>query len=282
MQKLSDSDASSPTAQAGAHTSAQALAGPPDAAVVCRNVSKRFYHYEHRTTSLREFFVRAILRRPIHVRRPHFQISNFDLLVGRGDSVALVGPNGAGKSTALRLIAGIYPPTTGTIETSGRVGTVIELTAGFHEELTGAENIGLYATVMGLMGRRLDERFDAIVAFAGVEDFINVPMKYYSSGMKARLGFAVAVSVEPDILLLDEVLAVGDQSFREQCLDRLRAFREEERGTMVIVSHDLDLARTLCSRGVWMEAGRVRMDGPIDTVIDAYMEQSGAAHGGDA
>jgi ABC-type polysaccharide/polyol phosphate transport system ATPase subunit len=242
-------------------------------AVVCRGVEKRFYHYEHRTTSLREFFVRTVLRRPIHVRRPHFQIRDFDLTVRQGESVALIGPNGSGKSTALRLIAGIYPPTSGSIVTHGRVGAVIELAAGFHPELTGGENIALYATVMGLMGRELQARFQSIVDFAGVEQFLDVPMKYYSSGMKARLGFAVAIAVEPDILLLDEVLAVGDQEFRDRCMERLFDFRDRT-GTMIVVTHDLETIRSLCSRGVWMESGRVRMEGPIDGVLDAYIESA--------
>jgi ABC-type polysaccharide/polyol phosphate transport system ATPase subunit len=243
-------------------------------AVVCRDVSKRFYHYEHRTTSLREFFVRSVLRRPIHVRRPHFQISGIDLRVRAGESVAFVGSNGSGKSTMLRLIAGIYPPTTGTIETRGKVGAVIELAAGFHPELTGAENIGLYATVMGLMGRDLERRFDDIVAFAGIEEFLDVPMKYYSSGMKARLGFSVAISVDPEVLLLDEVLAVGDQEFRERCLDRLRTY-SGDRHTLIVVSHDLETIRELCTRGIWMESGRIRRDGPLEEVLEEYIEKAG-------
>lgn len=239
-------------------------------AVSCSGVGKRFYHYEHRTTSLREFFVRSVLRRPIHIRRPHFQIEHFDLEVARGEAVAFIGANGSGKSTALRLIAGIYPPTTGTIVTHGRVGAVIELAAGFHPELTGAENIALYATVMGLMGPELEERFDSIVAFAGIERFLDVPMKYYSSGMKARLGFSVAISVEPDVLLLDEVLAVGDQEFRDRCMERLHAFRRGG-GTMIVVSHDLESVRDLCTRAIWMESGKIRMDGAFDEVAEAYL-----------
>lgn len=245
-------------------------------AVVCHGVGKRFYHYEHRTTSLRELFVRTVLRRAITVRRPHFRIRDFDLTVACGDSVALVGPNGSGKSTVLRLIAGIYPPTTGTIATYGKVGAVIELTAGFHPELTGSENIGLYATLMGLTGRELEERFDSIASFAGIEPFLDVPMKYYSSGMKMRLGFSVAISVEPEILLLDEVLAVGDQEFRERCLGRLRSFKDRG-GTMIVVSHDLETVRTLCARAIWLDAGRIRMDGTIDEVLDAYRASAESA-----
>ena len=245
--------------------------------MVCRGVVKRFYHYEHRTTSLREAFIRGVLRRPIHVRRAEFTLADFSLTVARGESVALVGSNGSGKSTALRLIAGIYAPSEGVVETRGRVGAVIELGVGFNPELTGAENVVLYASVMGLTQREIAARYPGIVAFAEIGDYINEPVKYYSSGMSARLAFSVAVSIEPDILLLDEVLAVGDQRFRERCLDRLRAFRARG-GTLIVVSHDHATVRELCTRGVWLERGRVRADGEINAVLDAYA-QSAAAGG---
>jgi homopolymeric O-antigen transport system ATP-binding protein len=242
--------------------------------VLCRGVVKRFYHYEHRTTSLRELFIRGLLRRPIHVRRARFTLSGFDLRVERGEAVALVGANGSGKSTALRLIAGIYLPSEGVIETRGRVTAVIELGIGFHPELTGAENVALYAAVMGLGRRQLAERLPEIVAFAELGDFLDEPVKYYSSGMQARLAFAVAISVEPDVLLLDEVLAVGDQSFRRRCLDRLRDFHRQG-GTLVVVSHDLDTVRELCSRAVWLEDGRVRAEGAVGEVLAAYEAEAG-------
>ncbi|HEU4699277.1 MAG TPA: ABC transporter ATP-binding protein [Gemmatimonadales bacterium] len=232
-------------------------------------MTKRFYHYEHRTTSLREAFIRVVLRRPVHVRRAHFMLEGLDLEIARGESVALLGANGSGKSTALRLIAGIYAPTEGTVTTRGRLAAVIELGVGFNPELTGAENIHLYAAVMGLSRREIAERFDAIVAFAEVGDFIDEPVKYFSSGMQARLAFAIAVAVEPDILLLDEVLAVGDQRFRERCHARLRAHLAGG-GTIVLVTHDLDSVRDFCRRGVWIDRGRVRLDGPIDEVVAAY------------
>jgi lipopolysaccharide transport system ATP-binding protein len=242
--------------------------------VECRGVVKRFHLYEHRTTSLRELFVRGVLRRPIHVRRAKFHVTGFDLEVRAGEAVALVGANGSGKSTVLRLLAGIYAPTEGVIRTRGRVTAVIELGAAFHPELTGAENVALSAAAIGLRGREITRLSPEIIAFADIGDFIDVPLKYYSSGMQARLAFAVATCVEPDILLLDEVLAVGDQSFRERCLDRLRGFHARG-GTMLMVSHDLATIRDLCSRAVWLEHGRVRMAGEIDEVLDAY-QSSGA------
>jgi ABC-type polysaccharide/polyol phosphate transport system ATPase subunit len=239
------------------------------AAVVCRGVTKRFYHYEHRTTSLREAFVRTILRRPIHVRTAEFTLRDFNLQVKRGEAVALIGSNGSGKSTALRLIAGIYAPSIGTIETFGRLAAVIELGVGFHPELTGVENVSLYASVMGLTRHEIAAGLPEIVRFADIGEFVHEPVKYYSSGMQARLAFAVAVCVNPEILLLDEVLAVGDHAFRERCYDRLTAFRDDG-GTLVVVSHDASSVRRLCTRALWLEKGRVRMDAGIDEVLSAY------------
>lgn len=244
------------------------LGEPP--AVSCRGVAKQFYLYSHRTTSLREWFIRSALGRPIHVRHAEFSLRDFNLRVDRGETVALVGPNGCGKSTVLRLIGGIYTPTMGTVETSGRIAAVIELGAGFNMELTGAENVELYGSIMGLSRDRLARHYEEIVSFAGIGKFIDTPVKYYSSGMMARLAFSVAVNGQPDILLLDEVLAVGDQSFQEKCLDRLRAYRS--RGcTMVVVSHNADIVRELCSRAVWLDGGETRMEGGVNAVLDAYL-----------
>jgi ABC-type polysaccharide/polyol phosphate transport system ATPase subunit len=242
-------------------------------AVELRGVSKRFYYYEHRTSSLREWFIRRVLRRPIHVRRSAFSLQDLDLRVEPGESVALLGHNGSGKSTILRLVAGIYQPTVGTITTNGRITAVIELGAGFHPELTGAENIALYGAVLGLTRRELAERYAEIVDFAELQDFLDTPLKYYSSGMEARLAFSVAVCLEPAILLLDEVLAVGDQAFRDRCLDRLRSFHARG-GTLMLVSHELDQIRELCTRGVWLRNGRVALDADIQTALAAYRAES--------
>jgi ABC-type polysaccharide/polyol phosphate transport system ATPase subunit len=249
--------------------SSESAAAP---AVELRGVSKRFYFYEHRTSSLREWFIRRVLRRPLHIRRAEFSLHELDLRIERGESVALVGPNGSGKSTALRLIAGIYRPSTGQIQTNGRITAVIELGAGFHPELTGAENIAMYAAVLGITRRELAARFDEIVEFAAMSDFLDTPLKYYSSGMEARLAFSVSVCLQPDILLLDEVLAVGDQAFRKRCLHRLRAYHERG-GTLILVSHELDQVQALCQRGIWLERGQVVLDGPIDQVLAAYRGQ---------
>lgn len=241
----------------------------PVPAVSCRGVAKRFYHYDHRTTSLRERFIRTVLRRPIHIRRAQFSLEEFNLEVGEGQAVALIGANGSGKSTALRLIAGIYLPTEGVVATCGRIAAIIELGVGFNPELTGVENIELYAAVMGLTRREIAAQFEEIVAFADLGDFIREPVKYYSSGMQARLAFSVVVCIEPDILLVDEVLAVGDEEFRQRCEKRLTRFRENG-GTLVVVTHDLDSVTRLCSRAVWLDQGRIRADGPTAQVIEAY------------
>lgn len=244
-------------------------------AVRCDGVGKRFYYYEHRTTSLREAFIRMLRRRPLHVRRPLFTLRQFTLTVRPGEAVALIGSNGSGKSTALRLIAGIYRPSEGTVETQGRLAAVIELGAGFHPELTGTENVTLYGAVMGLSQQTIADRLPEIAAFAGIEAFMDTPLKYYSSGMQARLAFAVTVCIEPDILLLDEVLAVGDQAFQRKCLSRLQAFRASGR-TLIVVSHDLALIRQLCARAVWMDRGAVRMAGAVEAVVAAYQQAEGA------
>jgi ABC-type polysaccharide/polyol phosphate transport system ATPase subunit len=243
----------------------------PEPVIVCSRVAKQFYIYTHRTSSLREWFIRALRGRPIHIRKAEFSVQDFNLEVRPGEAVALIGPNGCGKSTVLRLIAGIYKPTMGKINTLGRVGAVIELGVAINGELTGQENVELYAAVMGLNRVELERHREVIVAFSGIGDFLDVPVKYYSSGMLARLAFSVAINVQPDILLIDEVLAVGDQDFQAQCLDWLQRFRANG-GTMVVVSHDLDQVRQLCSRAIWMEGGRIRMADEVTTVLNAYQK----------
>lgn len=248
---------------------------PPSAIIECDSVTKHFYLYEHRTSSLQEFFVRSVMRRPIHVRHAKFQLTNFNLQVAAGESIGLIGANGSGKSTALRLIAGIYPPTSGTIVRRGRVVAVIELGAAFHPELTGAENVRLYAAALGLTRDEIASRFDEIVSFAEIADFIDTPTKYYSSGMAARLAFSVAVCSKPDVLLLDEVLSVGDERFRRRCMERMTEFLAN-RGTLILVSHDLETVKRVCSRAVWIARGEVREAGEVNAVVDAYAAAIGA------
>jgi len=199
----------------------------------------------------------------------HVALDGIDLEVEPGEAVALVGPNGSGKSTFLKLAGGILKPTQGTVEVDGRVTALIELGAGFHPEITGRENVLINGMLLGLSRREIEARMPDIVDFADIGDFIDQPVKIYSSGMYVRLGFAVAVAVDPDVLLIDEVLAVGDEAFTRRCLDRLAKMRQ--RGvTMVLVSHDLDLVTAFADRALYLEGGRAVVVGPTDTVVARY------------
>ena len=187
----------------------------------------------------------------------------------RGESLALIGRNGSGKTTTLKLLAGIVKPTSGRIETHGQLSAVIELGAGFHPDLTGRENIYLNGTILGVRRHEIDHRFEEIVSFSELERFLDTPIKRYSSGMKVRLGFAVAACIQPDVLLLDEVLAVGDAPFRRKCIDRVRALLVQ--GTSVIfVSHNLWLAQAICKSALYLEKGRLQFHGQIGEAIDRY------------
>lgn len=241
-----------------------------DAVVICKDVRKEFYFYQHRTSSLREYFIRTIKKQAINEREATFVLKNLSFSVARGQGVGLVGRNGSGKSTALRLLAGVYRPTSGTVETRGRVSAVLELGAGFSPDLTGAENVTLKGVIMGLSAKEIESHTESILDFADIGDFINTPMKYYSSGMKARLAFAIAFAVKPDILLLDEVFAVGDEAFRKKCTRHLEDFCSSGR-TIIIASHSAPLLRQLCTRTVWLEHGAIRMDGSVDEVLKAYL-----------
>lgn len=241
-------------------------------AIELQAIEKRFYHYEHRTTTLQEFFTRTLRREAIHVRSSKYHLADVSLQVEAGESLALIGANGSGKSTLLRLMAGIYPPTSGRIIRRGRMVAVIELGSTFQPTLTGVENVRLYGAALGISKRELEWQLDHILDFAGVTEFADVPMKYYSSGMRSRLAFSVATSARPDILLLDEILAVGDAQFAIQCYERLREFQSAG-GTIVLASHDLGASRDLCQRALWLEHGRPRMIGLVDDVSRAYTEQ---------
>ncbi len=247
---------------------------PTEQRVSCRDLSKRFLHFEGRITSLPELVARRIARHPPSSNRPVFHLRDFNLDVAAGEAVTLVGGNGSGKTTVLRLLAGVYRPTTGTVTIRGKLTAIIELGVGFHPELSGDENIRLYAGVMGMSPRDLAERYDQIVDFSGVAAYLKEQLKYYSTGMQARLAFSVAVATRPEILLVDEVLAVGDYRFREQCIAYFREFLAEG-GTLVAVSHDLELVRELCTRAIWLDGGRVRMEEDVESVARAYVREMG-------
>jgi len=196
-------------------------------------------------------------------------IEDFDLEVAPGEAVGIIGPNGSGKSTLLKLITGILRPTRGTIDVEGRVTALIELGAGFHPEISGRENIIINGMLLGLSRKEVEEKLAEIVHFSGVGEFIDQPVKTYSSGMFVRLGFSVAVAVNPDVLLIDEVLAVGDEAFTRRCLDRIARMRRQG-VTLVIVSHDLDLVAGLADRAVYLRDGRTVLEGSADAVVARY------------
>jgi lipopolysaccharide transport system ATP-binding protein len=211
----------------------------------------------------------TILRRELPRTRELWALRDVDLEIHRGETFGIVGPNGSGKSTLLKLIAGIFAPSTGRLEVAGRVGSLIEIGAGFHPEFTGVENVYLNAAIYGLKRSYVDEHLDEIIGFAELEQFKDVPVRTYSSGMYMRLGFSVAMHIQPDVLLLDEVLAVGDLQFQERCLDRIRALHADGR-TILLVSHDLTAVAQFCTRVLWLHDGQVRALGAPAPVLDAY------------
>jgi ABC-2 type transport system ATP-binding protein len=193
-------------------------------------------------------------------REEFWALRNVDLEIESGSTVGLIGPNGSGKSTLLKLIGGIIQPTSGSVERRGRLAALIELGAGFHPDLTGRENVFVNSAILGLSRAQTEKYFDAIVDFSGIEPFIDTQVKFYSSGMYVRLAFAVAVHVDPDVLLVDEVLAVGDEPFQRKCMDRIRTFQTEGRA-IVLVTHALDQVAELCDRAIVLEHGEVQVDG---------------------
>jgi lipopolysaccharide transport system ATP-binding protein len=196
--------------------------------------------------------------------------------VPRGEVVGIIGRNGAGKSTLLKILSRITRPTEGSITVRGRVSSLLEVGTGFHDELTGRENVYLNGSILGMRKREVDARFDAIVDFAGVERFLDTPIKRYSSGMRLRLGFAVAAHLDPDVLIVDEILAVGDAGFQKKCLDAMEGLHSGGR-TVLFVSHNMAAVENLCSRAIWIDAGSVRMDGGAKDVIESYLASYGGA-----
>jgi len=236
------------------------------------HVSKCFHLEPDRPRSLQELVVGKFSRKPHPSGSKLFwALKDVSFQVNAGETLGIIGSNGTGKSTCLKLLARIIEPTQGTIRVDGRVSALLELGAGFHPELTGRENVFLNGSVLGMSRREMAHRFDAIVAFAELEQFIDIPVKFYSSGMYVRLAFATAINVRPDILLVDEVLAVGDQSFQDKCLERINALKQ--RGvTIILVSHSLDAIRNLSERALWMDEGIVQEDGVSDMVVARYLQ----------
>src|SRR5437879_2635154 len=239
-----------------------------------QNLSKRYRIGRlQQGRTFREDIVEFV-KRPLGRRNDEadsiWALRNVSLDVGEGEVVGIIGKNGAGKSTLLKILSKITYPTEGNIKVNGRVASLLEVGTGFHEELTGRENIYLNGSILGMRKRQVDARFDAIVAFSGVEQFIDTQIKRYSSGMRLRLGFAVAAHLEPDVLIVDEVLAVGDAGFQKKCLDAMEGLRSGGR-TVLFVSHNLAAVENLCTRGIWIDAGKIRMDGGVKDAIKCYM-----------
>ncbi len=218
-----------------------------------------------------QMLLRQRLSNLLHSRR----MEKFDALRGvslsldHGESVAIIGHNGAGKSTLLNLATGLCQPDRGRVEVNGRIAALLELGAGFHPDLTGAENVRVNASILGLSRREVREKFPAVVEFADIGDFIDEPLRAYSSGMIMRLAFSVAVMVDPDILIIDEVLGVGDVAFQSKCFERIMQFRNSGK-TILCVSHSSETLKDMCTRGVWLDHGQGVDDGPIDRILVAY------------
>jgi ABC-2 type transport system ATP-binding protein len=230
-----------------------------------RGISRVFKIRLAQGRSLKE----AIIRRELPRTRELWALRDVDVDVRRGEALGIVGPNGSGKSTLLKLIAGIFAPSAGTLDVGGRVGSLIEIGAGFHPDFTGIENVYLNAAIYGLRRSYVDKHLDEIIDFAELEAFKDVPVRTYSSGMYMRLGFSVAMHVKPDVLLLDEVLAVGDEAFQQKCFGRIWDFKRGG-GTIVFVSHDAGSVEAICDRAIMLEHGRVVEEGAAADVVRAY------------
>jgi lipopolysaccharide transport system ATP-binding protein len=243
-------------------------------AIEVKSVRKKFRVAQDRRTNVKEALVRRRGRGPRH--RDFWAVDDVSITVPRGSTYGLIGHNGSGKSTLLKTIAGIHLPTSGEVLAHGRVSALLEVGAGFHPELSGRENIYLNGAILGMTKKQIAAAMDDIIEFSGLADFIDTPVKVYSSGMYVRLGFAIAVNLDPEILIVDEIVAVGDEEFQRRCLDYLHDLRE--RGTtIVVVSHSLAMIQQLCDRVAWLDHGHLVADGPAEEVCEQYLASVNAA-----
>ncbi len=235
-------------------------------------MSLRFVSYYDKQYSVKRAVIDLLLRREGPATASEFwALKDINLTIRKGERVGIIGHNGAGKSTLLRLLARIYPSTTGSVSVQGTVAPSIEMGAGFNPELSGKDNILLNGAMLGLSRRTMLEKVDGIFEFTGLHEFAELPLKYYSSGMFMRLAFGIATEIEPDILLIDEALSVGDQAFQDKARERLLGLFDRS-NVVVLVSHDLNSLRDVCTRGLWMKQGQIIDDGPMDELIDRYLE----------
>src|SRR6478735_2759493 len=235
------------------------------------NVSKIYRRYGGRQFStLKSALLQRSILRDLQPSETFPALTDVSFSVPKGSTYGVMGRNGSGKSTALKLVAGITKPTSGSVRVEGRISALIELGAGFHPEISGRENVFINGIMLGLTKREIQERFDEIVDFAELREFIDAPVKTYSSGMYMRLGFAVAIHVNPDVLLVDEVLAVGDEGFTHKCLDKFAEFRRRGK-TILLVTHSLNLVERFCDQALWLDGGKARAHGDPRRVVGAYM-----------
>lgn len=238
-----------------------------DTAVFLNNVSVKYRIPSEAIRTFKEYIIRMVQGRIQH--KAFWALKDLDLEVKKGEIFGILGRNGAGKSTMLKVVSKVLIPSEGRVWIRGRISPLLQLGAGFHMELTGRENIYLNATLLGHSKKEVDEKLDEILSFAEIGNFIEAPLRTYSSGMQARLGFAVSTAWQPDILILDEVLSVGDIGFQEKCFDRMSKFRDSG-ATVLMVSHSIDQVRKHCERGLWLEKGEIKTTGPVEKVCDAY------------
>ena len=237
--------------------------------IIVNNVSKIFYVFMDKANSLKE----KMLFWKRNKRETREVLKDINLTIKNGEAVALIGVNGSGKSTLLKLMTKIIYPTKGQIVTNGKLTSLLELGAGFHPDFSGRENIYFNASIFGLTKKQIDARLEEIIEFSELRDFIDNPVRTYSSGMFMRLAFAVAINVDADILLVDEILSVGDQHFQEKCLNKMKELKAQGK-TMVFVTHSLGSARELCDRAVWLNKGHIQLDGNVNEVIDEYLKET--------
>ena len=242
-----------------------------DVAISLKNVSMTFDLNKEKVDNLKEYVIKFITRK-LEFKK-FYALQNIDIEVKKGDHLAILGLNGAGKSTLLKTIVGVYKPTEGTVEKCGVIAPLLELGAGFDPNYSGKENIYLYGAILGYDRNYIDKKYKEIVEFSELGHFIDVPIKNYSSGMKARLGFSIATAVAPDVLILDEVLSVGDAKFRKKSLAKVKSMFEDG-VTVLFVSHNIEQVKSICNKAVLLEKGRIIASGSIDEVIPVYEEKT--------